>query len=401
MKIEKFAWKAVDQYGLVRRGIWTETGVSEIRKRLRSEGCFPVSIQKKEKHFRAGLLLLGNNHWSDFSRRLATLLEAGVPLLQSLEIMVSVGQRPAAQINEWKRIKDQIEEGRDLSEAMSASDTVPDAYVIALIRAGEQAGTLGKVLKEVADTLDQEAALQKKIKMALAYPVLLFFAVFVVLYVMSVWVLPMYEQMFSNLDRNAELPVISQVVFVCGRNLPRFLWGAAGLAAGFLALKLTQPELGHKYWRLLLEKLPLLGKISYLRDQVQFSGLLGRLVTAGIPLLEALQLTASVPRSAHLRDLSSQLIHHVRQGRRMAPLLRASPVFLKEAAEMIAIAEETGQLEQILLYVTALLQRELEDRLNRLTRILEPALIFAAAGLIGLIAAGMMLPIFDLSTQLY
>jgi len=227
----------------------------------------------------------------------------------------------------------------------------------------------------------------------------LFFAVVVVLYVLSVWVLPMYEKLFMSMG--AELPFLTRVIFACGRQLPVFLWSGLGLiASGLLVLRLTSPDLWKKRLVHILGRLPLSGKVYRLRDLVQFSRMLGRLLVAGIPLLEALRLTAGALRGPEMLELMNQLVLHVRQGKRMAPLLRASRVFPKEGAEMIAVGEEAGQLDRMLHYVTQMFRRELEDQLDRLTRMIEPALILAVAGLIGLVAAGVMLPIFDLSSHL-
>ena len=151
---------------------------------------------------------------------------------------------------------------------------------------------------------------------------------------------------------------------------------------------------------LLLVHLPLLGKIYRLRDLVQFSSILERLLSAGIPLLEALHLTAGTLHRFEILELTSQLVQSVRQGRRMAPLLRASRIFPNEGAEMIAVAEESGQLDRMLHYVSQMFRRELEDQLNSLTRMIEPALILILAGLVGLVACGVMLPIFDISSHL-
>jgi type IV pilus assembly protein PilC len=308
-------------------------------------------------------------------------------------------EKSTYQLEQWKSIKERVEEGSDLSEAISLLNPSPNPYVLSIIKAGEYTGTLGKVLSEVADESDQEDVYQKKIKAALAYPMLLFFAVLVVLYVLSVWVLPTYEKLFMGMG--AELPYLTRVIFACGRQLPVFLWGGLGLiTGGLLVLRLTSPDLWKKRLEHILGRLPLIGKVYRLRDLVQFSRMLGRLLAAGIPLLEALRLTAGVLRNPELFELINQLVLHIRQGRRMAPILRASRVFPKEGAEMIAVAEEAGQLDRMLHYVSQMFHRELEDLLDRLTRMLEPALILAVAGLIGLVAAGVMLPIFDLSSQL-
>jgi len=286
-----------------------------------------------------------------------------------------------------------------LSEAMSLLNPSPNSFVLSMIKAGEYTGTLGKALSDVADELDQRLLYREKIKAALAYPVLLLTAVLIVLYVLSVWVLPMYEKLFISMG--AELPVLTQVIFAGSRVIPFLFWSALGVVAGgLLLLKLMEPELWKKRLEHIPGKLPLIGKVYHLRDLVEFSRMLGRLLVAGIPLLEALRLTAGAVHGPEMLELINQLVLHVRQGKRMAPLLRASRIFPKEGAEMIAVAEEAGQLDRMLDYVTQMFRRELESQLDRLTRMLGPVLILALAGLIGLVAAGVMLPIFDLSSHL-
>jgi len=399
MSRQRFVWKAVDSNGIIQHGVWVGDGISEIQTRLRNEGYFPVVIRTRRNWQSVFTPSSTNFQWSHFTRRLATLLEVGIPLLQGLEIMTSYEKQSTFQLEQWKSIKERVQEGSDLSEAMSLLNPSPNSFILSMIKAGEYTGTLGTVLSEVADESDQDAVYQKKIKAALAYPTLLFFAVVVVLYVLSVWVLPTYEKLF--MDMGAELPFLTRVIFAGGRKLPVLLWSGLGLITGsWLLLRLTSPDRWKKRLEYILENLPLLGKVYRLRDLIQFSRMLGRLLVAGIPLLEALRLTAGALRGPEILELMNQLVLHVRQGKRMAPLLRASRVFPKEGAEMIAVAEEAGQLDRMLHYVTQMFRGELEDQLDRLTRMIEPALILAVAGLIGLVAAGVMLPIFDLSSHL-
>ncbi|MFZ3132158.1 MAG: type II secretion system F family protein [Desulfosporosinus sp.] len=399
MSRQRFVWKAVDAKGRIQRGVWAGAEISEVQMRLRDEGYFPVAIRTSHNWLSVLLPSSTNFQWNHFARRLATLLEAGIPLLQALEIMTFHEEKLTFQLEQWKSIKERVEEGSDLSEAMSLLNPSPNSFVLSMIKAGEYTGTLGKVLSEVADESDQESVYQKKIKAALTYPMLLVFAVVVVLYVLSVWVLPMYEKLF--LSMGAELPFLTRAIFTCGRQLPMFLWSGLGLiSGGLLVVKLTGPSFWKKRLERILGRLPYIGKVYRLRDLVQFNRMLGRLLIAGIPLLEVLRLTAGALRGSEMLELMNQLIIHVRQGKRMAPLLHASRVFPREGAEMIAVAEEAGQLERMLHYVTQMFSRELEDQLDRLTRLIEPALIFVVAGLIGLVAAGVMLPVFDLGSQL-
>ena len=399
MSKQRFVWKAVDENGIIQHGVWVGKELSEVQTRLRNEGYFPVGIRTSWDWQSVAFQARAKMQWSHFARRLATLLEAGIPLLQALEMMTFHEEKLTLQLEQWKSVKERVEAGSDLSEALSLLHPSPNSFVLSIIKAGEYTGTLGKVLSEVADELDLEHVYQKKIKAALAYPMLLFFAVVVVLYVLSVWVLPMYEKLFRSMG--ADLPFLTRVIFACGRKIPVVLWSGMGLiTSGLLVLRLTKPNL----WKMRLERslgrLPLLGKVYLLRDLVQFSRILERLLSAGIPLLEALRLTAGTLRSPEMLELTNQLVLSVRQGKRMAPLLRASRVFPKEGAEMIAVAEEAGQLDRMLHFVTQMFRRELEDQLDRLMRMIEPALILVLAGLIGLVASGVMLPIFDLSSHL-
>jgi type IV pilus assembly protein PilC len=399
MSKQRFVWKAVDANGIIRHGVWVGEELSEVQTRLRNEGYFPVGIRTSWDWQSVAFQARAKLQWSHFARRLATLLEAGIPVLQALELMTFSEEKLTLQLEQWKSVKERVEAGSDLSEAMSLLNPAPSSFVLSMIKAGEYTGTLGKVLGEVADELDQEHVYQKKIKSALVYPMLLLFAVVVVLYVLSVWVLPMYEKLFRSMG--AELPFMTRVIFACGRKLPVVLWSGLGLlTSGLLVLRFTSPDL----WKMRLERslgrVPLLGKVYLLRDLVQFSRILERLLSAGIPLLEALRLTAGTLRSPEMLELTNQLVLSVRQGKRMAPLLRASRVFPKEGAEMIAVAEEAGRLDRMFHYITQMFRRELEEQLDRLMRMIEPALILALAGLIGLVAAGIMLPIFDLSSHL-
>jgi len=398
MSKQYFVWKAVDVNGLIQQGKWVGDDISEVQSRLRNEGYFPVAI-RASRNWQSIFSSSKNFQWSHFARSLATLLEAGIPLLQALEIMTFHEEKLTFQMEQWKSIKERVEEGSDLSEGMSLLRPSPNAFVLSMIKAGEYTGTLGKVLSDVADELEQENVYQKRIKAALAYPMLLLITVVVVLYVLSVWVLPMYEKLFAGMG--AELPFLTRVIFAGGRALPFLLWGTLGLVtSGLLVLRLMGPDLWKKCLEHILEELPLIAKVYHLRDLVQFSRMLGRLLAAGIPLLEALRLTAGAVRGSEMLKLINQLVLQVRQGKGMVSLLRVSKIFPKEGAEMIAVAEEAGQLDRMLEYVTQMFHRELEDQLDRLTRMIGPALVLALAGLIGLVAAGVMLPIFDLSSHL-
>ena len=288
MKRGRFDWKAVDAEGRIQHGSWVGNEIAEVQARLRQEGYFPIGIRFRRNWQVVFLPLRVNFQWSQFARRLATLLEAGIPLVQSLEMMTLQEEKLTSQQELWKSVKEQVEAGNDLSEALSLLKPSPNSFVLSMIKAGEYTGTLGKVLGEVANELEQEHVYHKKIKASLAYPMLLLFTVIIVICVLSIWVLPMYEKIFTGMG--AELPFLTSVIFAAGRKLPVFLRsGFVLVIGGLLVLRFTSPE----HWKMRLERLlvhlPLLGNIYRFQELVQFSRILERLLSAGIPLLEALR----------------------------------------------------------------------------------------------------------------
>lgn len=399
MKKQRFNWQAVDEQGIFRHGTRVDDEIPGVQVYLRQKGYFPVKVQAVRDWRSIFPGIRTGFEWSYSARRLAVLLEAGIPLLQALDILSFSEKRLTFEQEQWQRVKESVEAGSDLSEALALLKPAPNNFFISMIKAGEYTGSLGKVLNEVADELELEHSYHKKVKSALAYPLFLLLAVVVVLYILSVWVLPMYEKLFTNME--AELPFLTKVIFAGGRLIPLILWSIPVLSLGsFMILKYGISERRKKSLEHLFSRIPLFGKVYRLRDLVQFCQILTRLIEAGIPLLEALHLTAGTLRSQGMVELTNQLALNVRQGKRMAPLLRASRIFPLEGAEMILVAEESGQLDTMLRNVTQLFRRELEDQLDRLTRLLEPALILVLAGIIGFVASGVMLPIFDLSSHL-
>lgn len=164
MSRQRFVWKAVDTNGIIQHGVWVGTEISDVQMRLRNEGYFPVVIRTSRNWQSVLLPSRTNFQWNHFARKLATLLETGIPLLQALEIMTFHEEKLTYQQEQWRRIKERVEEGSDLSEAMSLQNPPPNSFVLSMIKAGEYTGTLGKVLSEVADESDQEYANQKKLK---------------------------------------------------------------------------------------------------------------------------------------------------------------------------------------------------------------------------------------------
>lgn len=400
MDTQVYAWKAVGTDGEIRRGVWECANSGQLRTRLREEGYYPLDIKPKRTSINALWHVhtegLNRQDWLSFTRRLSSVLQAGIPLLTALEIITNREFKGAKQRN-WLRVKERVATGEELSRAVLAASPPPPLFVQAMIKSGEQTGNLAKALAEVSDDLEKEYAFQQKIKAALAYPLLLLVAALGVIYFLGVFVLPMYENLYDGLG--SELPYLTRVIFMAGREIPLVLGLIlGGLGGTLLFLLLTNPSGWRDQLDDFLRGLPVVGTIRNLRGIVQLSHILGRLLHAGIPLLEALHLTSGTIRDREMQQLLVNLILGVRQGKRLTATLRLSRFFPVLACEMIAVGEETGRLDEMFAHVAKMYRQELEEKLEHLAKTLEPVLILGLAGLIGVIAVGVLLPLFNAST---
>lgn len=224
MEVHEFVWKAADAEGRIIQGTWQGTGLPEIRRRLFLEGYYPILIRSSQGIMGAfpALQVLDRRRsplrfWANLSQRLGMLLEAGIPIISALELMAvqEQGKAKLGTQTHWEEVKGYLEAGLELSEALDYVNPPPTPAIRALIRAGEQAGKLPAVLTQLARDLEEEYQFHRKIQGTLAYPGFLFLMALTVIYALSILVLPVYEQVFSNLD--SALPILTQVIFTVAR----------------------------------------------------------------------------------------------------------------------------------------------------------------------------------------
>lgn len=395
--MKAYVWKALDADGKVYRGRWEMPGVAAVRSRLLQEGRYPLSIRSQRSwrdfasHREAGPL------WSAFMRKLSVLLSSGISLLQALEILTRESTPACRRVSQG--IAEQVRAGADLSEAMASAYPPPPTYSQAMIEAGERSGHLTEALVQLADAMEKEQAFARKIRSSLAYPLFLVVAVLSVLYALGLWVLPRYEELFQNLG--AELPWLSRIIFWIARQIPLLTLAAAGV--GLILFVVLKVRYG-KQWRMGLRenvaRMPGFGAMMRLHELVYFNRVMSMLLGAGVSLDDALQVGLSAAESQGMRELILQLLTGIRQGNRLAPLLKAGSIFPLMAAEMLSVGEESGRWDEMFGHVAVNLQAELEENLQRLSRLLEPAMILALALIVGATAAGVLLPVFEISAQM-
>ncbi len=380
-------WKAIDQKGITHQGLWEEQDDQVILSSLAHKRLYPVSI--KRLFFRSLLLGRGYNHklyWARTARKIGTLLEAGIPLLTITDIMAAKEACPYRQ-NQWQKVSDSIQAGKDLSRSLREFNPPPGNFLEAMVQAGERSGTLDSCLLETAGQMEEEYFFDKKIKATLFYPMLLLGIALTVVYVLSRFVLPMYEELFSGL--HAELPMLTRILFEVGTVMPYFIVGSATLGMVMIFLRKGK-----------VISLPGTGNILRFRALMQFSTVLYRLLESGLPLLQCVNLMEEITQNEQLNKIIVRLKYTVQEGKRISPVFRTNGYFPIEAAMMLEVAEESGRLDEMLKYSATYFRKELEEQLAMYSRVLEPVLVLGMAGMVAIVALGVLLPIFNLSTHI-
>lgn len=406
MELREFFWKAANAEGQIVQGTWQGTGLPEIRRRLFQEGYYPILIRSSRTiaDLISGLPFVQRRpnflqYWAKLSQRLGMLLEAGVPIISALELMSMQEQAKAKGYTNWDEVKGHLEAGSDLSEALNTVIPPPSPAIKALIRAGEQAGKLPMILSQLASDLETEYRFRRKIRGILAYPSFLFLLAIAVVYVLSIFVLPVYEQVFSNFD--SSLPVVTQVIFAIARWVPPVLsLLVLCIAVSLLILRLKYLKAWKDKLYEYLERIPGLNSLYRQSDQVQFFRILGMLLEAGLPLIEALNLSQD---TVHLRSMKrkiQELTYAAHEGRYLSIILRADSFFSPDVSVLWAIGEESGELSTILQHLAQMIRQELEEKIERFNQILGPAFVIGIAAMVGAVAIGVMMPVFEIGTKI-
>jgi type II secretory pathway component PulF len=332
----------------------------------------------------------------NFTRLLASLLSAGVPLSRALTILMREAASPAAGA-QWKQVHDLVVDGLALAEAMSRSPkTFPRVYV-AMVEAGETGGFLDVVLGQIADFRTREQDLKGKVKAAMVYPCVLGVLAISVLVFLLTFFIPRFSGIFAEFG--AALPALTRGILFASNLVTTYglFVAAAAVTAFILIRRAIMTDEGRRYLERTILGVPMLGRVVAHFALVRFSRMLGTLLGAGVPLVASLRVAKEAIGNQTLADTVAQGIEDVQRGASLSRSLgTASAMFPPSVIEMIAIAEETGRLDKELVRLAGVYESELDRRLRMLVALAEPLLLFIMAGLIGTVVVGMLLPVFNL-----
>jgi len=418
-----FQYKAFQAAGGVAEGVIEAGGRQEAFRQMEEKGLKPISLSEKAapkvaapKAPAAGSapgeaapglgLSFGRKKVSaksleTFTRLLSSLLAAGVPLSRALVILGKESSNPYAQ-SQWKAVYDSVVDGVTLADSMAKlPDTFPRVYV-AMVSAGEIGGFLDVVLAQIADFQVRERDLRSKVMAAVLYPViLLFLAAGVVTFLMTFFI-PRFQKMFEGF--HAELPLITRIIVWVSnamRSYGLYIIGAIIIIV-YSVRKWMQSEEGRRKWEGLLLKAPVVGPLTSQFAMARFCRMLGTLLNAGVPLVQALNVARKSIGNQVLVDAVSKSIDRVKEGTQLgASLSDCRNLFPGSVLEMITVGEESGKLDTELIRIATVTEGDLDRNLKTAVALAEPALLLLIAALVGTIFIGMLLPIFSLTEYIH
>jgi type IV pilus assembly protein PilC len=332
----------------------------------------------------------------NFTRLLSSLLAAGVPLSRALVILCKEASAPVAAAK-WKLVHDRVIDGMALADAMAKSpETFPRVYV-AMVEAGETGGFLDVVLAQIADFQAREKEMRSKVMTALLYPVILLGLALAVLVFLLVFFIPRFQTIFTGFG--AKLPLLTQVIVSTSEVMRHYgLFLLLGLVVvGFTFRNWMVSEQGRRSWEGLLLRLPVIGPLVAQFAMSRFCRMLGTLLGAGVPLINALNVARRSIGNQILVDAVSNSIERVKEGKALGPSLGdCRTLFSGSTLEMISVAEESGKLDHELVRIANVTEGDLDRQLKSAVALAEPLMLFFIAGFIGTIFIGMVIPIFTL-----
>jgi type IV pilus assembly protein PilC len=399
-KLSVYAWEGTDRKGTKMTGELSGQNPALIKAQLRKQGINPGKVRKKS----VSILNLGKRIKAQdialFTRQMATMMKAGVPLLQSFDIIGEGFDNPAMRklVDE---VKQEVAAGNSFAAALRKKPQYFDELYCNLVDAGEQAGALDTLLERVATYKEKSESLKAKIKKAMTYPLAVVFVAIIVTGILLVKVVPQFESVFKGFG--AELPAFTVMVIGLSEFMQDWWWVMLGLliAAVFGLRHAFKTSQGFRdrtdTWLL---KLPLVGTLMYKSAVARYARTLSTTFAAGVPLVEALESVAGATGNIVFKRAVLRIRQDVATGMQLNFSMRSSGIFPNMAIQMTAIGEESGALDDMLDKVASFYEDEVDNMVDNLTSLMEPFIMVVLGVVVGGLVVAMYLPIFQLGSAI-
>ena len=396
-KVE-FNYEGTNRGGTRVKGTIYALSDTHAKSSLRKQGINPLKVRKKPQPLFGGAKKITPADISIFARQMATMMQAGVPLVQSFEI-IGQGHESVSMQKMILGIKTEVEGGVPLGEALSKQPLYFDALFVNLVTAGEASGALETMLDKLATYKEKTEALKAKVKKALMYPIAVLVVAFVVTVILLVFVVPKFEELFNSFG--ADLPALTQFVIDLSEFMQAWWWIIAGGIGGtvytILRIKKTSPKMQEFFDRTAL-KAPVIGDITTKSAIARFARTLETMSAAGVPLVEALESVAGATGNIVYYNASMKIRDEISQGTQLQTSMRSTELFPNMAIQMVSIGEEAGSLDSMLAKVADFYETEVDNAVDSLTALLEPIIMAVLGVLVGGLIIAMYLPIFKLGS---
>lgn len=401
-----FEYKALNSNGKMTNGNIDCETIALARKKLRASNIFPVSIAEitKEESATEETSFTNINLFtrikpydiSMMTRQLATLVDAGFPLVSALQALIPQMQSQQLK-NILAKIKESIEEGSSFAAALGQYPGTFSSIYINMVRAGEASGTLEIVLSRLADITESQLALNSRIKSALTYPILMAVIGSLMVFIMLTYIVPQITSIFS--DMNQALPAPTQLLIATSDFLKSYWWLLflffIGIYVAFYYAKKTAK--GEYFIDKSIFYFPVIGTLVKKLAIARFSRTLGSLLENGVPMLAALEVVKNIVGNVIISEIIENAAIEVERGNSLGSSLSTSDVFPHIAVQMIQVGEQSGELESMLDKVANIFEGEVEASVNSITSLLDPIIIVAMAVVVGFIALSICLPIMEMN----
>jgi type IV pilus assembly protein PilC len=403
-----FAFRAMDLAGAATAGEVEAESKAQVTEQLRQRGLIVLDVSEKNEPFKIEQLWqtwkgIDMRELSVFSRQFATLVSSGMPMLRTLYTLED--QTQDERIKEAiAGVRSDIEAGSTLEQAMSRHPEVFDRLYRAMVRSGEESGRLEDALDRVAFQVEKTDALRRQVKSALMYPALIFAFAMVALVGIVAFVIPVFVGIFEQISEEnpgekAELPIPTQICVAASDAITGYWFILIpAIVVGFiLFFRWKRTEAGKELWDRFTLRLPMkvgdvIQKVALARWSRTFSGS----ISAGVPMLQAIKLTGETAGNIVLEQAMEDVYDSVKRGGSLAGPIERNPIFPPMVGHMVAVGEETGQLEHMLSKIADFYEAEVDAKVKALTSLIEPIMILFVGGVVGFIVIAMYLPIFSL-----
>ncbi|MBI5768957.1 MAG: type II secretion system F family protein [Verrucomicrobia bacterium] len=336
-----------------------------------------------------------------FTRQLATLVKAGMPILRSLEVLARQEKKPAFKAI-VEDVADTIRSGGNFSDGLSAHDKVFDRLYVNMVKAGEAGGVLDTVLERVAVFMEKAQKISGKVKSAMVYPVIIICVAFMIVGVLMVFVIPKFQEIFTGLLKGKSLPALTQTLMdISGFIKNHFFVAAGGIVVGVVAFNLfKKTRLGARILDWLLIHMPVFGELFLKAAIARFTRTFGTLLASGVPILQALIITRDTSGNVHVANAINVVHDRVKEGDNVAKPLESTHIFPGMVTSMIEVGEETGALPDMLIRIADTYDDEVDNAVAGLTSIIEPIMIVFMAVIVGTIVVALFLPMVSIIQNL-